>query len=99
MPRKANLFYYTYVLLSLKDGLHYIGYTNDLRKRFHEHQQGLVFSTKPRRPLELVYYEACRNREDAEQRERYLKSTTGRRFLAQRIRRFNKLNKIKIVFN
>ena len=99
MPRKANLFYYTYVLLSLKDGLHYIGYTNDLRKRFYEHQRGLVLSTKPRRPLELVYYEACRNREDAEQRERYLKSTTGRRFLAQRIRRFNKLNKIKIVFN
>ena len=49
--------YYTYVLLSEKDGKHYTGYTQDLKLRFQQHQNGEVESTKHRRPLKLIYYE------------------------------------------
>ena len=57
--------YYTYVLLSKKDGQLYFGYTKNLEERFERHSKGLVASTKNRRPLKLIYYEACLNQEDA----------------------------------
>ena len=53
------MFYYTYVLGSLKDNKFYIGYCSDLKKRLDEHRNGLVESTKNRRPFKLVYYESC----------------------------------------
>ena len=65
--------YYVYVLKSKKDYNTYIGSTNDLRRRFHEHQEGKVQSTKARRPFELVYYEAYKSEQDARHREFALK--------------------------
>ncbi len=52
-------FYYTYVLLSEKDNMNYVGYTKNLKLRFEQHQKGMVESTKNRRPLKLIYFEAC----------------------------------------
>jgi len=43
--------YYTYVLLSEKDGRMYTGYTSDLRKRIAAHNAGHVPATKNRDPL------------------------------------------------
>jgi len=77
--------YYIYVLQSLKDKNFYVGYTNNLKKRKTEHDKGLVYSTKNRRPLDLVYYEACLNQQDATHREKYLKSSWGKRYLKQRM--------------
>jgi predicted GIY-YIG superfamily endonuclease len=48
---------WVYILKSKKDNNLYIGSTNNLRKRFKEHNDGKVFSTKSRIPFELVYYE------------------------------------------
>jgi putative endonuclease len=76
---------YTYVLRSLADGQLYVGWTNDLRNRLLEHNKGLVRATKSRRPLELVYYEACLDRSRAIKREKYFKTGFGRRFLKDRI--------------
>lgn len=78
-------FYFTYVLISKKDGKHYIGFTSDLRERLKSHNGGNVESTKNRRPLEVVYYEACTCKEKAEERERYFKTGFGRNFLKGRI--------------
>lgn len=78
-------FYYTYVLLSLKDGKWYTGSTGDLRNRFKQHNKGYNFSTKARHPLNLLYYEACWNKEDAESREKFLKSGAGKKFLKNRL--------------
>lgn len=50
--------YYTYILKSKKDSQFYLGSTKDLKKRFKEHNDGKVYSTKYRKPFELVYYEA-----------------------------------------
>lgn len=79
-------FYYTYVLRSNKDGNLYTGSTDDLRRRFSEHGAGMVFSTKFRLPVELVYYEACTNEQDARAREKYLKSGMGKRYLKNRLK-------------
>ena len=78
--------YYIYVLLSLKDNKFYTGYTEDLRNRFKKHSEGLVPITKNRRPLKLVYYEACLDQKDALQREKYLKTTWGKRYLENRLK-------------
>ncbi len=84
------MFFYTYVLLSLKDNKCYIGYTNDLKRRLEEHDSGKNFSTKSRIPFKLIYYEACLNENDAKQRELYFKATVGRRYLSKRLREFKK---------
>ncbi len=80
--------FYTYVLYSLKDNKFYTGYTSDIEKRLHGHNNGEVDSTKNRRPLKLVYFEACLNQEDALHREKYLKSTYGKRFIKSRLKHF-----------
>jgi len=68
------VFYYTYILKSLKNNSLYIGYTSDLRKRFERHNKGLNKATKPFIPYKLIHYEAFLNRIDAKRREVYLKS-------------------------
>ncbi|HBU06564.1 MAG TPA: excinuclease ABC subunit C [Candidatus Magasanikbacteria bacterium] len=85
------MFFYTYVLLSEKDNKRYIGYTHDLQKRFKEHNSGLVFSTKYRRPMKLIYYEACLTKEDAINREKYLKGPWGYKFFNKRLKSFYNL--------
>lgn len=81
-------FYYTYVLKSLKDDKNYTGYTKDLNLRFEQHQKGRVTSTKYRRPLILIYYEACLNREDALHREKYFKTYYGKMYLKNRLKSY-----------
>ena len=76
---------YTYVLQSEKDGRWYTGQTADLRDRLRQHLRGEVISTRPRRPLRLVYYEACLTQADAIRRERYLKTGRGKKYLRQRL--------------
>ncbi|HHT9133971.1 MAG TPA: GIY-YIG nuclease family protein, partial [Candidatus Avalokitesvara rifleensis] len=50
----------------------------DLKVRFKKHQSGEVASTKFRRPLDLIFYEAYKSKEDAKRRERYLKTAKGK---------------------
>ncbi len=87
-PVRDNTRFYTYVLQSEKDHRWYIGVTNDLRKRFKQHNDGESTWTKGRGPFSLVYYEMSLNAEDAQSRETYLKSGMGRRYLKNRLKRF-----------
>jgi len=77
--------FYTYVLKSKKDGNLYIGWSNDLKSRVEEHNNGLVISTKYRLPMQLVYYEACLSKELAIMREKQLKTGFGRAYLKRRL--------------
>ena len=81
-------FYYVYILKSGKDGKFYTGYTKNLKLRFELHNKGLVESTKNRRPLKLVYYEACLNQQDATKREKYLKTFYGKMFIKNRLKSY-----------
>jgi len=82
------MFYYTYVIQSKKDGKWYTGSTNNLRKRFKQHNNNTVSSTKNRGSFTLIYYEACLNEQDARAREKFLKSGMGKRYLKNRLKRF-----------
>lgn len=81
-------FYYIYILQSLKDKKFYTGYTQDLKLRFEQHNKGRVESTKKRRPMKLIYYEACINKKDATHREKYLKTFHGKMFLKNRLKSY-----------
>ena len=81
-------FYYTYLLLSDKDKKYYVGYTKNLKLRFEKHSKGLIESTKNRRPLKLIYFEACLNQKDAIKREKYLKTHYGKMFLKNRLKSY-----------
>jgi len=76
---------YVYFLL-LTDNKIYTGLTDDLRRRFYEHQNGKVESTKNKRPVILVGYEAYQNKSDAVRREKFLKTTEGKRLFRQQYR-------------
>jgi putative endonuclease len=78
--------FYTYVLKSKKDNKLYVGCTGDLKNRLKEHNNGQAKSTCNRLPLELVYYEACLNKESALKREKQLKTGSGRRYLKNRLK-------------
>ena len=65
--------FYVYILKSKVDKKLYVGSTNDLRRRFKEHNNGQVHSTKSRVLFELRYYEAYFSEEDARRREHSLK--------------------------
>lgn len=80
--------YYVYVLQSKGDGNFYVGYTKDLKLRFAQHEEGRVESTRDRRPLKLIYYEACIEQADALKREKYLKKYHGRMFLKNRLKSY-----------
>lgn len=80
--------YYTYILKSIKDGKFYAGSTANLKKRFQRHTAGLVLSTRERRPLILIYYEACLDKSDAMKRERYFKTYHGKIYLAKRLKSY-----------
>ena len=82
------MFYYTYILRSLKDNKMYTGYTKNLKLRFERHNKGLVESTKDRKPFTLMYYEACLNQQDATHREKYLKTYNGKRFIRNRLKSY-----------
>ena len=80
----VSMFYYTYVLKSSKDQKLYIGWANDLKSRIEKHNKGLVNSTRTRRPLILIYYEAALSKEKAIKREKQLKTGFGRLYIKNR---------------
>ena len=78
--------YCVYILISKVDGFLYIGFTKNLRNRFNDHRYGRVKSTKERRPLTITYLEFHTNKKDAERRERYFKTTKGKKAIRLMIR-------------
>jgi predicted GIY-YIG superfamily endonuclease len=80
---KSKLMCYVYIL-KCSDGNHYTGCTSDLKVRFSRHQNGLVQSTKSRRPVELLIYIAFADKYKAYFFEKYLKSGSGKAFANKR---------------
>ena len=80
--------FYTYVLQSLKDNQFYAGFTKNLKLRFEQHLEGRVESTRERRPVKVIYYEACLHIEDAIKLEKYFKTYHGKMFLKRRLKSY-----------
>ena len=80
--------YFVYILQSLKDSKLYTGYTNNLKRRFFEHNKELIKITKWRRPFKLIFYEAFLNQQDATSREKYFKTGWGRKYLQKILKNY-----------
>ena len=73
--------HYVYLLRSLKTTTKtYIGFTDDLKARFHAHNQGLSPHMSNYCPWELVAYMTFTDRQRALDFERYLKRGSGHAF-------------------
>ena len=83
--KQFEYMYYVYILLSLKDKNFYVGYTANLKERYKQHCLGKVESTKNRRPLKLMCYEAYNIKAEATGREKFLKSSDGKKDLRKRL--------------
>ena len=87
-PTNHNVMYYVYVLHSLKDERLYTGFTANLDERLNEHNRGCNQSTKNRRPFTLIYSEYYINKIDAINREKFLKSGSGKTYLKKQLKHY-----------
>jgi len=76
--------FYAYIL-QLKNKSYYHGYSDNLKQRLKEHQNGKVYSTKDSRPMKLVFYAAFPSKSLAIKFEKYLKSSSGFAFRNKRL--------------
>ena len=75
---KKRKMFFVYILQSLKDSKRYIGSTNDISRRLEEHNEGRVKYIRNRIPFKLVHVEEYNTKEEALQREKYIKSRKGK---------------------
>ena len=62
----------------------YVGSTNDLKRRFNDHQSGAVTSTKNLLPAKLKSYIAVETELNARQLERHFKYGSGKAIAKKR---------------
>lgn len=86
--------YWVYFLYSESKKNVYVGCTGNLKKRLKEHQDGLVESTKNRKPLTLIYKEKYSTLSLARRREKYFKSLYGYRKRKRILKEYLKKNKL-----
>ena len=77
--------FYTYVVKSLRFPHLYKGHCENLEERLKQHNSGMTESIKPFIPFEIVYFEEFHTRDEAIRREKYFKSSAGRRFLKSKL--------------
>ncbi len=77
--------FYVYILHLTKTNQLYTGSTSNLKVRINQHASNKVISTKRKEPV-LVHYEVYKCKSDAQRRERFLKTSEGKRLLRQQIR-------------
>lgn len=87
--------YYVYILHSAKDQSLYTGFTTSLKRRIIWHNAGLNQSTKDLRPWRIIYYEAYILKIDALNREKFLKSGSGKAYLDKQLKEYFKINQRK----
>lgn len=75
--------YYAYVIKSINHNWFYVGLSDNIDRRFGEHNSGWVVKTKFYRPFILVHVEIANNRSDARKFEKYLKSGFGKEIIKE----------------
>ena len=73
--------YYIYYIVSEKDGVIYVGIANDCELRLKEHNSGKSRYTCGHMPWRLFYSEFVGKAAKAREREKYFKSSAGKRKL------------------
>ena len=77
--------FYAYVLKSEKHDYYYKGHCQNLQVRLVQHNSGMTVSLRPYIPLQLLYYEEFKTEAEAIAREKYFKSSAGRRYLKKKL--------------
>jgi len=77
--------YYVYIL-RLNNFQFYTGFTSELKRRISEHKSGKCKFTSQRLPVELIYYEAYTLKSDALRREKFLKTSDGRKDIKRQLK-------------
>ena len=75
--------YYVYVLVSESRNYIYVGMTDNLERRISYHNDGYNRTTKAYRPFRVLLTEQFTTRIEARNREKYLKSGTGKELLKE----------------
>jgi len=78
--------WYVYIIESEKDGVHYIGMSQDVTHRLKEHNAGKNHFTKGHIPWKIIYTEEHNTALQAREREKYFKSGAGRRYIKEKIK-------------
>ncbi len=73
--------FFVYAIRSLNRNYIYVGLTNNVIRRFHEHNNGKEKTTRPYAPFELFFSNECIDRVSARELEKYYKSGSGKRQL------------------
>lgn len=81
--------FFVYVLYSEPYDRYYVGQTDNLERRFERHNAGMVFSTKPYKPWNLVYFEEFQTRSEAVKREREIKKQKSRKYIESFLNRWS----------
>jgi len=77
--------YYSYILMSEKDGTYYIGQTKNIEDRMSRHNSGHSKATKTKRFWKLVFIKEFVTRSKAVQYEQQLKQKKSRKYIEQLI--------------
>ena len=77
--------YFVYAIKSKKDGRIYVGFSENVQKRFNEHNSGKTRSTKGYRPWKLIFTKGCETRIQARELEKYYKSGIGKEKLKRMV--------------
>ena len=78
--------YYVYIIKSTQESHWYTGHTSHLENRLKIHNSGKVKSTKSFRPWMIVYYEEFPSRDEAINREKFLKTGQGRKWIMANVK-------------
>ncbi|MFH1694758.1 MAG: GIY-YIG nuclease family protein [Patescibacteria group bacterium] len=82
--------YFLYILVSQSINKTYVGITDNLERRLGEHNSDKHSYTKRYVPWKIIYKEQLSTREEARKREKYFKSTTGRRLMKKLLKDIKK---------
>jgi len=74
-----------YILQSVESGKKYIGITNDLERRLHEHRSGRTKGGQLTAPFILIHTEKFSDYPSARTKEKFFKSGQGREWMKQNL--------------
>jgi putative endonuclease len=77
--------FYAYVLKSINHDYFYKGHCSNLEKRLKEHNAGMTASIRPYLPFRIIYFETFLTEKEAISREKFFKTSAGRRFLKSKL--------------
>jgi len=75
--------HYLYILINEAKTRTYTGVADDVEKRLIDHNSGKIKSSRPYRPYKIIHTESFETLSEDRQKEKFYKSTTGRRRLKE----------------